>query len=396
MNDDLGLFPDGGDQEARAQRAGRQRGRRKLAWSLIVVLVVVAAAGVYVGLREIDIGGPPDYTGTGTTSAVAHIRSGASLREIGRRLTSQGIVKSQAAFVQASKADKGARSIQPGYYQLKHHMSGRSALAALLASGSTVGRLEVRPGARLDDVHKPHGGDRPGIYSLLAKASCAERSGQSTCVSTKALRKAARQTSLSALGVPGWAARPASQAPAGHRLEGLIAPGVYNVKPGAAPKALLRDVLRESFRTISAAGLPSAAAHTVLSPYQVLVAASLSEAEGIKPDFPKIARVTYNRLAARKKLQYDSTVNYVLDRPALATSSKDRAKQGPYNTYTRTGLPPTPIDSPGAAAIRAALHPAKGRWLYFVRCHSNGSSCFSRTAAEHAKQVKKAQARGAY
>jgi UPF0755 protein len=396
VSDDLGLFPDEGEDDPPPSRAGPRNGRRRLAWSMIVVLVLVAAAGVYVGLREIHLGGPPDYSGTGTTGAVAHVSSGASLREIGESLASDGIVKSSAAFVAASNADERSRNIQPGYYQLKHHMSGQAALAAILDPGSKIGRLEVRPGTRLDDIHRPRGGDHPGIYSLLAKASCATRGGQRTCVSAKALRRAARHTSLPELGVPSWAARPASEAPPRHRLEGLIAPGVYNVKPGATPKALLRDVLRRSFRTISDAGLPAAAKGTRLSAYEVLIAASLSQAEGIKSDFAKIARVTYNRLAAHEKLQYDSTVNYVLERPALATSAKDRAKHGPYNTYTHAGLPPAPIDSPGAAAIHAALHPAKGNWMFFVRCRSDGSSCFSRTAAQHAEQVKKAQARGAY
>jgi UPF0755 protein len=396
VNDDLGLFRDVPDNGGRSARSRERRPRRTLAWSLIVVLLVVVVAGVYVGLREIHIGGPPDYSGTGTTGAVAHVRSGASLREIGESLESQGIVKSAAAFVVASKDNDESRGIQPGFYQLKHHMSGHAALAAFLDPGSKVGRLEVKPGARLADVHAPNGDVRPGIFTLLAKASCAKIDGHSTCVSAEKFRTTARHTELSDLGVPAWATKPASTAPAGHRLEGLIAPGLYSVKPGGTAKELLHSVLDTSFETLSARGLPAAAHAAGSSPYTVLTVASLSEAEGIKSDFAKIARVTRNRLAAGKKLQYDSTVNYVLDRPALATSPEDRAKQGPYNSYARAGLPPTPIDSPSTAAIRAARHPAKGNWLFFVRCHSDGSSCFSRTAVQHAKQVKKAQARGAY
>jgi UPF0755 protein len=393
VKDELGLSP---DEETRPVRIRPERRHRALTWSIVVVLLVVVAGGVYAGLRHVGVGNPPDYSGTGTTDVVFHVRQGASLRSIGESMNSADIVASGAAFVVATRSDADSRSIQPGYYLLKHHMSARSALAALEAPASRVGKLEVRPGARLADVHKPGGGVRPGIFTLLAKASCADVNGHSTCVSAKELRDTAQGTSLAELGVPGWAARPASQAPEGHRLEGLIAPDVYNVKPGAAPEELLHGVLTESFETYSNAGLPAAARSSGFSAYEILTIASLSQAEGIQSDFAKIARVTDNRLAAGKELQYDSTVNYLLDRPELATSPEDRAKQGPYNTYAHTGLPPTPIDSPGGAAIHAALHPAKGKWMFFVRCHKDGSSCFSRTAAQHAKQVKKAQARGAY
>ena len=142
--------------------------------------------------------------------------------------------------------------------------------------------------------------------------------------------------------------------------------------------------------------MPNIAQDTGFTPYQVTIMASLIEREAIGKDFPKVSRVTYNRLAKRMQLQYDSTINYVLDRPTIRTDSADRNKAGPYNTYKNTGLPPTPISAPSPEAFKAAAGPTKGNWLYFVRCQKDGTSCFATTQAQHDANVTAAQDRGAY
>jgi len=76
--------------------------------------------------------------------------------------------------------------------------------------------------------------------------------------------------------------------------------------------------------------------------------------------------VIYNRLAHGMPLQLDSTVLYGLNKFGILASDKDLASPSPYNTYKHKGLPPGPIDNPGAAAIQAVLHPTAGPWLYFV------------------------------
>ena len=105
--------------------------------------------------------------------------------------------------------------------------------------------------------------------------------------------------------------------------------------------------------------------------------ASLIEREAIEKDFGKVSRVTYNRLAQRMQLQYDSTVNYVLDRPTIRTKAADREQGGPVQHLPNTGLPPTPISAPSPEAIKAAAAPTAGKWLYFVRCQKDGTSCFA-------------------
>jgi len=86
----------------------------------------------------------------------------------------------------------------------------------------------------------------------------------------------------------------------------------------------------------------------------------------------------------------------VLDRASIATTAEDRANPSPYNTYAKPGLPPTPISSPGPAAVAAALDPADGTWLYFVKVNQDGQSCFSDTAEQHNVCVEQARANGVF
>jgi len=119
----------------------------------------------------------------------------------------------------------------------------------------------------------------------------------------------------------------------------------------------------------AAVNLSAAAKHVGLSPGQVIIMASLVQAEGGRlSDYPKIARVIYNRLnqSPPMPLQLDTTVLYALHSTAPDVTIAQTQVNSPYNTYLHTGLPPGPIDSPGDAAIQAALHPAAGNWTYFL------------------------------
>jgi UPF0755 protein len=113
--------------------------------------------------------------------------------------------------------------------------------------------------------------------------------------------------------------------------------------------------------------LPAAAQSVHLTQAQVITMASLVQAEGGRlSDYPKIARVIYNRLAQGMPLQLDSTVLYGLNSYGIIASDQQLTSSSHYNTYKYKGLTPGPIDSPGQAAIQAVLHPASGNWLYFV------------------------------
>ena len=130
--------------------------------------------------------------------------------------------------------------------------------------------------------------------------------------------------------------------------------------------------------------LDTAAQHVGLKPAQVIVMASLVQAEGGRlSDYPKIARVIYNRLKQGIPLELDSTVLYGLNKFGIIASNQQLTSTSPYNTYKYKGLTPGPIDSPGDAAIKAVLNPAPGTWLYFVTVNpKTGETKFTSSAAQ--------------
>lgn len=151
---------------------------------------------------------------------------------------------------------------------------------------------------------------------------------------------------------------------------------------------MLRAYLQEQWQNRS----PDPALKT---PYKALILASIVEKEtGHEAERPMIARVFINRLNKGMMLQTDPSVIYGMgDAYKGNIRKKDLQKDTPYNTYTRTGLPPTPIATPGKAAINAVMHPPQGSALYFV-AKGNGTSHFSDTYKKHRKAVIKYQLKG--
>jgi UPF0755 protein len=153
-------------------------------------------------------------------------------------------------------------------------------------------------------------------------------------------------------------------------LEGFLFPATYDFLKSTTSAQLARDQLdafRENWRQVNM----SYARSKHLTPYDVLIIASLVEKEALAPDErPKIARVIYNRLHAHMNLGIDATTRYGLHVPGTKSLTQSQlASDNPYNTRNPNivGLPPTPIANPGLAAMQAAAHPAAGNWLYFVR-----------------------------
>ncbi len=209
--------------------------------------------------------------------------------------------------------------------------------------------------------------------------------------------KVAETADPATLGVVEWAADGVRAAPDPRkRLEGMILPGDFDIPPGSTPEGALKAVVSASAALWNGTDIIADAANRGITPYQAAIIASLVEREAIVSDMPKVSRVIYNRLDVPMKLQFDSTVNYALDRASIATTAKERANRSPYNTYATMGLPPTPISSPGPDAIAATLDPADGSWLFFVKVNAKGESCFSVTDKEHKACVAKARAAGVF
>jgi UPF0755 protein len=382
-------------RRAELKHRARRRRRRLLAAALaVLVLAGGVVGGGYLLFREFT--GPPDYAGDGGANVVVQVEQGATGAQIGAALQRADVVKSVEAFTAAAADEPRVRAVQPGYYDMRKQMSGKAAVARLIAPETRVGQLEIRGGVQLDDTSNPDGSTVPGVLSMVSQATCAELDGQRRCVSADELRKTMSTTDLATLGVPAWARADVAKAEPKRRLEGLLVPGRYDVAPGTPALDVLRGLLATSATRLEADGLVSGARAIGYTPYKVLIVSSLVEKEAITPDMPKVARVLYNRLGAGQRLQLDSTVNYPLDLQVLRTNADDRAKPGPYNSYAVAGLPPTPIAAPGKDAIGAALAPADGSWQYFVRCHPDGSSCFADTLEQHNQNVAEAVKNGAF
>jgi UPF0755 protein len=182
-----------------------------------------------------------------------------------------------------------------------------------------------------------------------------------------------------------------------NRPEGFLFPATYDVEPGTAAVDALRQMTEKFAEVAAGLDLETRAAALHLTPYQVVIIASIIEDEtALDADRPKVARVVLNRLARNMPLQLDSTVNYVRTQKKARLTLADIAVESPYNTYAHTGLPPTPIDSPGERALDAALSPATGDWLYFVTIDKQGNSLFTNDDQEFLRAKAKAQREGVY
>ncbi|MGA6162325.1 endolytic transglycosylase MltG [Amycolatopsis magusensis] len=385
-----------GEEPPDEPRPRRKRGKRAFGWIAALLVIVVVGGAAWFGAQELLGFGYDDFEGTGESDVLVEVVEGDSTNAIATKLTQAGVVASQKAFVEAAEDEAKVRSVQPGYYQMKTKMSGTSAVGKLVDPTARKGVLQIRGGTQLDDIVQPDGKTTDGVFALLSKASCATVNGASTCVPVEELRKVSETADLAALGVPEWAVEGAGKVEPKRRIEGLILPGVYDVKPGWDATQLLTEVMKVSATRLQAAGLPKAADGTGKTPYELLVTASIVEREGVQQDFTKIARVIYNRLDDDMRLEMDSTINYVLDRPIVTTTPEDRAKAGAYNTYQIKGLTPGPISSPSIDAIEAAAKPAEGAILFFVKCEKNGLSCFAENYDEHKVNINLAKERGAY
>ena len=174
--------------------------------------------------------------------------------------------------------------------------------------------------------------------------------------------------------------------------EGLFFPDTYAFARGASDVALLRHAYRTMQQHLAREWAQRAPDLPYRTPYEALIMASIVEKEtGRAEEREQIAGVLVNRLRVRMALQVDPTVIYGLGTDFDGNLKKFHLRaDGPYNTYTRRGLPPTPIALPGLASLRAALHPARIDAYYYVS-RGNGTSQFSRTLREHNRAVSKYQ-----
>ncbi|MFC7388048.1 endolytic transglycosylase MltG [Sphaerisporangium rhizosphaerae] len=333
---DLIAFSDEGGEDD--ERARADRGRRGLLLLVAGGSAVVIAAGLAGALTLFrPLMRPADFEGRGTVPVVVEIAPGASAGQIAEVLVKAEVVASARAFVHAVEERGQSGSLRPGRYLLRKRMAAASALDSLLAPQSRIRKRVTVP---------------EGLRAAEAVARLAKGSGLPAAELSKVLARPAD------LGLPAYAKGAA---------EGFLFPATYDIERTTTPRDLLRSMVRRFRRAAAQVGLEAEAARLRLTPREAVVVASIVQAEGGREsDYPKIARVIYNRLASGAKLEMDSTVMYGLGKHGIVASNAEIKRDTPYNTYMHPGLPPGPISNPGEAALSAALRPAKGDWYWFV------------------------------
>jgi UPF0755 protein len=385
----------------RAERIRAERGRRKRRFAggfALAMLIVIVVGAVFLGskLWHSLFGTGSDFTGDGVNDVVIQVHDGDSTTAIGKTLEEHKVVATVTAFVDAAEGNSAISSIQPGFYKVRTEIPAANAVERLADPQNRVGKLVIPEGRQLDDVQDVKtNAVTEGIFSLISKATCVNLDGERRCVSADELTKAASTAEPAALAVPDWALNAVNSLGSDHRrLEGLIAPGTWNIDPSAQPLDILSTLIGASATQYEAGGLIDTAKAMNMSPYQILIVGSLVQRESTPEDFAKVARVIYNRLAENRTLEFDSTVNYPLDRIEVATTDADRGQDTSWNTYMRPGLPATPICSPGQPALAAAEQPAPGDWLYFVTIDMQGTTLFTRDYEQHLANIELAKRNG--
>lgn len=314
--------------------------RNRSTWGRrIAALISVGIALAMIGISVVLLRGPDettDYAGAGTGEVTVIVSGGDTITEIGRKLQEAGVILSADSFVNAASVDDRAGSIGPGRYTMRRQMNSIEALDLMLDPASRAdSRLVLPEGLRLEQT-----------VSISADATSLPKS---------AFQKALQEPEE--LGLPEYAK---------DRPEGFMFPATYDLTGEETARGLLRQLVKRFNQASADVGLEERAREVGLTPYQALIVASLLQAEVAPGDFAKAARVVYNRLELDMPLQFDSTVSYALGLTDIQLNEEQLKTSSPYNTYLRRGLPPRPINSPGEAAMEAALNPAKGKWLYFV------------------------------
>ncbi len=293
------------------------------------------------------------------TGLVYTLEAGGSASSLGRDLAEQGILSSPLYMRVLARMDGNARRLKAGEYLIPPQTTP-SGLLSLLASGKVIQYpLTLVEGWSFQQIREALNADSRIENTLDG-------------LDDKAV--------MARLGRP-------DDLP-----EGLFLPDTYHFPKGTDDLRMLRRAMQSMDDVLAAEwklrdeGLP------LETPYQALILASIIEKEtGLASERPQIAGVFIRRLRKGMLLQTDPTVIYGMGDAFDGNIRRtDLRRDTPYNTYTRAGLPPTPIAMPGRAAIHAALHPADGSSLYFV-ARGDGGHVFSATLKEHNKAVRRYQ-----
>jgi UPF0755 protein len=291
-----------------------------------------------------------------------NLKSGSSLRSAARQMTGAGALREPLQFELLARLLGDAARIKAGSYEIAAPISPLALLRKITSGDYTQDAVTFVEGWTFRQVRKAlddHAAVRHDTRGL-SDAEVLQRLG-------------------------GEVASP----------EGWFFPDTYHFSAGQADLGILVRAHRLMQSQLAAQWAQRAPNLPLKTPYEALILASIVEKEtGRAEDRALIAAVFVNRLKRGMRLQTDPTVIYGLGESFDGNLRKIHlVTDGPYNTYTRAGMPPTPIAMPGLAALQAALHPADSTALYFV-ARGDGTSHFSRSLDEHDRAVTKYQRSG--
>jgi uncharacterized YceG family protein len=336
---------------------------RKHSWAgRIVALFLLAVAAALIWFL-VELFQP--FHGSPHGSVTVTVPEHSTARQVGDELAKAGVIPS-GFFFELRAMLAGERSdLRAGTYHLQEGMTYGAALKALTtpppaAKTTNITLIEGRTRAQINDLLRTQGVN--GSYFAATRSSPLIK--------------------LSAYGAPRHTPD----------LEGFLYPDTYELVEPISIQKLVNDQLTTFSRQFSHVNLDYARSHH-LSPYDVLIIASLVQGEAATAhDQPLIASVIYNRLRLGMPLQLDATTRYATGNYTKPLTQSQLNSRSLYNTRNHKGLPPTPIDNPGLAAIQAAAHPARTNFLYFVaKVCGNGSSVFESNYRQFQADVAKYQ-----
>lgn len=342
---------------------GGGRGPTRLSGRWRLVAVVVGVVVLLVGGGAVWVHGQVDPGGRRGPAVLVDVPAGASTARIADELAAAHVISHPLLFRLYVKV-LGGGPFEAGEYSLPRNDSYGDVVASM-HRGPLVHRLTIPEGFTLSQI-----ADRVGRLPGHTRAHF--------------------------LAVAGSGQVRSQYQPAGStNLEGVLFPDTYQVQPGETDGQILAQMVARFDEVAGQLGLAASARTAGVTPYQAVTVASMVEREAKVPaDRGLVAQVVYNRLARGMRLQVDATVLYALGPGHSTLSAADLSVASPYNTYRVTGLPPTPISSPGRAALEAALGPPKGPYLYYVVVEPDGKEAFSTTLAGQEQNIALARSRG--
>jgi len=339
------------------------------------LLVVIAGAVVIARLPSYAVAAPaapntlPPMPSAETVTV--QVNQGDSADVIAERLQSAGVIRSAELFKELTALEGMQNGLAAGQYQLNRGLPVAEVIKRLHEANTGAIRVTIPEGKRDEEVAQ-----------ILEKANV---------VPAQAFLEALQD---------GHYNYDFLRDNSGGGLEGYVFPDTYNFPLHNQAEDVV-DLMLKTFGQRVTPDLRNAFQQEGLSIKQAVTLASIVEREAQTPsERPTIASVFFNRMKLGMPLQADPTVQYALSRNAKSVSQfglwkqqltlDDLAVDSPYNTYTRTGLPPSPIANPGLASLQAVAHPAQTDYLFFV-AKEDGSHVFAATFAEHQANIAKYQ-----